>query len=197
MAEHTGEVQTSTSSEVSTHVRGRVKWFNNKSGYGFITVSEGERPSDIFVHHSALAVSEEQYKYLVQGEYVEFDIVHVSNGSHEYQASNVRGLNGGKLMCETRHEARVARVHHATSQQTKPVAEVETRTDETDNHQHTRGGRGGRGGRGSTTGGRGRGAGRQSQQQGGSEWLLVRNKSTTQQPSRKPQTATNRRPQVV
>lgn len=190
MAEHTGEVQTSTSSDASTHVRGRVKWFNNKSGYGFITVSEGENPSDIFVHHSALAVSEEQYKYLVQGEYVEFDIVHVSGGAHECQASNVRGLNGGKLMCETRHEARVARVHHATTQQTKQV--VETKPDESDNHQKSRGGRGGgRGGRGGGRGGRGGSAGRQTQ--GGAEWLLVRNKSAPQQPVNK----TQRRPQVV
>ena len=50
---------------------GRVKWFNNKVGYGFITTCDDDK-KDVFVHHSSLQVSNEIYKYLVQGEYVEF-----------------------------------------------------------------------------------------------------------------------------
>jgi cold shock CspA family protein len=47
---------------------GRVKWFNNKAGYGFITVTDGPKSgSDVFVHHSSIKVVSEQYKYLVQG----------------------------------------------------------------------------------------------------------------------------------
>ena len=39
---------------------GRVKWFNNKAGYGFITASDGDRAGeDVFVHHSALVTTEE------------------------------------------------------------------------------------------------------------------------------------------
>lgn len=89
---------------------GRVKWFNNKAGYGFITVTDGSRSgSDIFIHHSAIEVENQQYKYLVQGEYVEFELVRTTSTDHEWQASNVNGINGGKLMCETRREYKLAR----------------------------------------------------------------------------------------
>jgi cold shock CspA family protein len=96
-------------------VKGVCKWFNNKSGYGFLTITEGEKKeSDIFVYHSSLQVSNEnQYKYLVQGEYVDFTVSNVdsskSQGKYEYHATNVSGINGGKLMCETRNESRVSR----------------------------------------------------------------------------------------
>jgi cold shock CspA family protein len=89
---------------------GRVKWFNNKAGYGFITVTDGTRSgSDIFVHHSTIGVASQQYKYLVQGEYVDFVLSSTQGGSHEFQATNVVGIKGGKLMCETRHEYKVSR----------------------------------------------------------------------------------------
>jgi CspA family cold shock protein len=95
------------STEVFT---GRVKWFNNKAGYGFITITDGERSgSDIFVHHSKISIDAQQYKYLVQGEYVEFSLNKVESDKHEWQASNVQGIKGGKLMCETRHEFKMAR----------------------------------------------------------------------------------------
>lgn len=97
---------------------GRVKWFNNKTGFGFITAltdSEGVKEgSDVFVHHSAIKVSQEQYRYLVQGEYVEFvlsklkatDASAAEAPKHEYQAVDVSGVKGGKLICETRWESR-------------------------------------------------------------------------------------------
>jgi len=89
---------------------GRVKWFNNKAGYGFITVTDGSRSgTDIFVHHSTIQVENQQYKYLVQGEYVEFNLIKTASGAHEWQASNVHGIKGGKLMCETRNETKQAR----------------------------------------------------------------------------------------
>lgn len=101
------EVVTLSASEQLT---GRVKWFNNKAGYGFITVTDGERSgSDIFVHHSTIQVDNQQYKYLVQGEYVDFGIAKTTSGEHEYQAIDVHGIKGGKLMCETRHEYKLAR----------------------------------------------------------------------------------------
>jgi CspA family cold shock protein len=86
---------------------GKVKWFNNKAGYGFITASEGDNSGkDIFVHYSTINVSNPQYKYLVQGEYVEFDLVKSQNETHEFQATNVSGIKGGSIMCETRVQSR-------------------------------------------------------------------------------------------
>lgn len=94
-----------------TSITGRVKWFNNKAGYGFITITDGDRTgTDVFVHHTRVVVESEQYKYLVQGEYVEFELSQLEDDEkHEFQASNVRGVRGGKLMCETRNESRASR----------------------------------------------------------------------------------------
>ena len=93
----------------SKSLLGCVKWFNNKVGYGFITLSDGSSEQDIFVHHSALNTSDEQYKYLVQGEYVCFELVKSTepDSKHDYFAGNVSGVNGGKLMCETRNQIKV------------------------------------------------------------------------------------------
>lgn len=87
---------------------GRVKWFNNKAGYGFITITDGQRSGeDIFVHHSGITVDSEQFKYLVQGEYVEFHISATAEGAkHPTQATSVTGVKGGKLMCQTRNDNR-------------------------------------------------------------------------------------------
>lgn len=109
---------------------GRVKWFNNKTGYGFITVTDGKRSgNDIFVHHSAINV-EGQYKYLIQGEYVEFAIVDTPSGKHECQASNINGIKGGKLMCTTRHETNIARSNYkkVSTDEPKTAAEPKTAT---------------------------------------------------------------------
>lgn len=90
--------------ETDKVVFGRCKWFNSKSGYGFITLSNTEY--DIFVHHNSIKVSSDQYKYLVLGEYVQFVILNNTEGPHKYIASEVSGIAGGKLMCETRKEFR-------------------------------------------------------------------------------------------
>jgi len=103
---------------------GRVKWFNNKSGYGFINVTDGScAGSDIFVHHSAVQVTNQQYKYLVQGEYVEFKLIATEGGAHAVQASEVCGIKGGKLMCETRREFRIVRSSYKSSSEKEEVSE--------------------------------------------------------------------------
>ena len=56
-------------------MRGKVKWFNNDKGYGFIEVSN---LADIFVHYSA--ISKEGYKSLKENEIVEFKLVETAKG---------------------------------------------------------------------------------------------------------------------
>jgi CspA family cold shock protein len=119
-----------TPSASASRLIGRVKWFNNKAGYGFITVTDGERSgSDIFVHHSTISVENQQYKYLVQGEYVEFSEVEATSGPHKHQASNVLGVRGGKLMCETRREFKIARSNYKTSKNGSDSNEAEAETE--------------------------------------------------------------------
>jgi cold shock CspA family protein len=108
-----------------TVYQGRVKWFNNKAGYGFITVIDGvdvgdKVGMDIFAHHSAICVHEEQYKYLVQGEYIEFTLSSVeSKQDYQWQASNIKGMKGGRLLCETRNENRTVVTKKASNDNSK------------------------------------------------------------------------------
>jgi len=61
---------------------GKVKWFNESKGYGFIEPDGGGR--DVFVHYSA--IQGEGYKTLSEGQVVEFEVVQGEKGP---QASNV------------------------------------------------------------------------------------------------------------
>jgi CspA family cold shock protein len=61
---------------------GRVKWFNDAKGFGFITQEDGE---DVFVHFSAIQAS--GFKSLAEGDQVEFE---VTRGAKGLQAANVR-----------------------------------------------------------------------------------------------------------
>jgi CspA family cold shock protein len=93
------------SSSEQQRFTGKVKWFNNKSGFGFVTAMEGDlKDKDIFVHFSSIHVPDDQYKYLVQGEYVEFELTKSDKSGHEFHAVNISGMKGGSLMCETRRQ---------------------------------------------------------------------------------------------
>ncbi len=56
-------------------MKGKVKWFNNAKGYGFIGREDGP---DVFVHYSAIVG--EGYKALQEGDSVEFEIVQGAKG---------------------------------------------------------------------------------------------------------------------
>jgi CspA family cold shock protein len=62
--------------------RGRVKWFSNEKGYGFIEREGGE---DVFVHYSS--IDQDGFKTLDEGQEVEFEVVEGTRGP---QAANVK-----------------------------------------------------------------------------------------------------------
>jgi cold shock protein len=63
-------------------VRGKVKWFNDSKGYGFISQEDGP---DVFVHHSAIQT--EGFRSLKEDQEVEFEVVQGAKGP---QAQNVK-----------------------------------------------------------------------------------------------------------
>lgn len=71
-------------------MRGKVKWFNNDKGYGFIDYTSGE---DIFVHYSAIKA--DGYRTLTEGQLVTFDLVETPKG---LQAVNVEMLIETKVI---------------------------------------------------------------------------------------------------
>ncbi|MEN8154581.1 MAG: cold shock domain-containing protein [Acidobacteriota bacterium] len=64
--------------------KGKVKWFNAKKGYGFVSTEEGK---DVFVHYKE--INTEGFKTLEEGEDVEFEI---KSGDKGDQAVNVRKI---------------------------------------------------------------------------------------------------------
>jgi cold shock protein len=68
----------------SQMARGKVKWFNDAKGYGFIEQPGGE---DVFVHFSAIAM--DGFKTLTEGQEVEFEIKSGDKGLHAANVTRV------------------------------------------------------------------------------------------------------------
>ena len=68
---------------------GKIKWFNNEKGYGFI---EGENDEDIFVHYSA--IKQDGYKSLSEGQIVEYELLETEKG---LQAINVKEVSNATV----------------------------------------------------------------------------------------------------
>lgn len=102
-----------------------MKWFNAKAGFGFVTVGS----EDVFVHHSEIQVVKEQFRYLVEGEYVELTVTKKA-GEEKRQGSEIRGIGGGRVMCEVRAAAAEATSEYKTSREPE-VREAKPRTQRT------------------------------------------------------------------
>lgn len=88
--------------EMTAKVRGQVKWFNSKKGFGFITYKdENKVEKDIFVHHTCIKHSKgTSFRNLVSGEYCEFLVTDCPEKEGQLQAEEVTGIEGGPLMSE-------------------------------------------------------------------------------------------------
>jgi cold shock CspA family protein len=76
---------------------GQVKWFDNKLGYGFVTVLTNEhKGTDIFVHQTNVCPLETEFRTLMKGEYVSLNV----SNDEKVQAINVTGVLGGSLRCD-------------------------------------------------------------------------------------------------
>ena len=78
---------------------GRVKWFQNKKGHGFIIVLQPKEAygTEVFVHFSGLKPLKSLFKTLQKNEYVSFNM---GQGKQGVQAVDVTGVMGGPLICD-------------------------------------------------------------------------------------------------
>jgi cold shock CspA family protein len=86
------------SQQIVRDYQGQVKWFDNRLGYGFITINSiGENSGkDIFVHQTNITPTSSEYRTLSKGEYVSLNL----SNDEKCQGLDVSGINGGPLRCD-------------------------------------------------------------------------------------------------
>jgi CspA family cold shock protein len=104
---------TATDASTAQLVHGMVKWFDQRKGFGFITVVDGSdeyHQKDVFVHHTDVIVQKARYKNLFQGEYVSFYLEQTGEENHPVKATKVMGAFRGLLHADTRVVRNAGRV---------------------------------------------------------------------------------------
>jgi CspA family cold shock protein len=101
---------------------GKVKWFNTKKGYGFISAEDG---ADIFVHYSNIAA--DGYKTLAEGDAVTFDIV---EGEKGLRAENVVPKGAAKSRPAPKSDSAPKAAKPAPKRKPAPKAEEEAPAEE-------------------------------------------------------------------
>ena len=100
---------------------GKIKWFSDKKGYGFIETEDGQ---DVFVHFSS--IQGEGYKSLSEGQPVEFEITSGPKGPQASKAEYLPRVIGNSVRC-VRHGTRqdgIANCPHAVSQLTSAPCDL-------------------------------------------------------------------------
>jgi CspA family cold shock protein len=106
---------------------GKVKWFNTRKGYGFISTDDGK---DIFVHYSNIAA--EGYKSLAEGDAVSFDVV---DGEKGPRAENV--IPKGASKSKSAPKAESAPKAKAAPKRKPPKAKAAEETEEATEAEET------------------------------------------------------------
>lgn len=99
---------------------GIIKWFNSSKGFGFVTNCSSSE--DVFVHHTGITVKDECWKTLYPGEYVQYSLNTDDDG--KTTAVSVTGIEGGPLLCETRHRLNQQKSEYKRSRQSEEPSDV-------------------------------------------------------------------------
>jgi cold shock protein len=121
MTNQNSDANTTPAVTIGEHL-GRVKWFNSKLGYGFITTNLNNEDHDIFIHQSNVRPNQSRYRTLREGEYVSLN---VSESGETRQAIDVTGVNGGPLNCDLERNMKTNKVRNESNQD--EFTEVEPR----------------------------------------------------------------------
>lgn len=71
-------------------VTGFVKWFNERKGFGFITITDGDSDKDVFVHYSNIKTNA-KYRTLVEGERVQLEVKESDKGLVAFDVQVIEG----------------------------------------------------------------------------------------------------------